>query len=47
MMAYALVAGVAFQRASAASLGWGRALGRFVGVGSMVVGVWWIWRAVG
>lgn len=47
MMAYAMVAAVAFQRASAASLGWGRALGRFVGVGSIVVGVWWVWRAVG
>ena len=47
MMAYAMVAAVAFQRASVASLRWGRALGRFVGVGSIVVGVWWIWRAVG
>jgi len=47
MMAYAMVAAVAFQRASAASLRWGRALGRFVGVGSIVVGIWWIWRAVG
>lgn len=45
MTAYALVAAVAFRRASAASLVWGRALSRLVGVGSIVVGVWWVWRA--
>lgn len=47
MTAYALVAAAAFRRASEGSLKWGRALGRFVGAGSVVVGVWWIWRAVG
>ena len=47
MTAYALVAAAAFRRASAMSLRWGRVIGRFAGVGSIVVGVWWIWRAVG
>jgi len=47
MMAYAMVAAAAFQRASATSLAWGRALSRFVGAGSIAVGLWWIWRAVG
>lgn len=47
MTVYALVAAAAFRKASAASLTWGRALGRFAGVGSIVVGVVWVWRAVG
>ena len=47
MTAYALVAAAAFRRASAASLRWGRAIGRLAGLGSIAVGVWWIWRAVG
>jgi ABC-type nickel/cobalt efflux system permease component RcnA len=47
MTAYAVVAAVALRRASEGSLRWGRAIGRFVGVGSVVVGCWWIWRAVG
>jgi len=47
MVAYALVAAAAFRRTSAASLRWGRVLGRFAGVGSIVVGVVWVWRAVG
>jgi ABC-type nickel/cobalt efflux system permease component RcnA len=45
MTAYALVAAAAFRKASATSLRWGRAIGRFAGIGSVVVGVWWIWRA--
>jgi len=47
MIGYALVAAAAFRKASATSLRWGRALGRFAGAGSIVVGVWWVWRAVG
>ncbi|HOX19769.1 MAG TPA: hypothetical protein PLI70_02470 [Gemmatimonadales bacterium] len=47
MTAYALVAAAAFRKASETSLRWGRAIGRFAGIGSIVVGVWWIWRAVG
>jgi len=47
MTAYALVAAAAFRRASEGSLRWGRAIGRFAGLGSIVVGGWWIWRAVG
>jgi len=47
MTAYALVAAAAFRRAAAGSLRWGRALGRFAGIGSIVVGLVWIWRAVG
>ena len=47
MTAYALVAAAAFRRASATSLRWGRAIGRFAGLGSIAVGLWWIWRAVG
>jgi ABC-type nickel/cobalt efflux system permease component RcnA len=47
MTAYALVAAAAFQRASAGSLRWGRAIGRFAGMGSIAVGLVWIWRAVG
>jgi ABC-type nickel/cobalt efflux system permease component RcnA len=46
MTAYAVVAAVALRRASEGSLKWGRLLGRFVGAGSIVVGGWWIWRAV-
>jgi uncharacterized membrane protein/ABC-type nickel/cobalt efflux system permease component RcnA len=46
MTAYALVAAAAFRKASERSLRWGRAIGRFAGVGSIAVGVWWIWRAV-
>ncbi len=47
MTAYAVVAAAALRRASEGSLKWGRMLGRFVGAGSILVGVWWIWRAVG
>ncbi len=47
MTAYALVAAAAFRRASEGSLKWGQALGRSVGAGSVAVGLWWIWRAVG
>jgi ABC-type nickel/cobalt efflux system permease component RcnA len=47
MTAYALVAAAAFRRASAGSLRWGRAIGRSAGMGSIVVGLVWIWRAVG
>ncbi len=47
MTAYAMVAAAALRRASAASLRWGQLLGRFVGVGSVGVGLWWVWRAVG
>lgn len=47
MTAYAVVAAAALRRASGGSLKWGRVLGRFAGAGSMVVGAWWIWRAVG
>lgn len=47
MTAYAVVAAAALRRASAGSLKWGRMLGRFVGMGSIGVGLWWIWRAVG
>ena len=47
MTAYAVVAAAALRRASAGSLRWGRVIGRFVGVGSVAVGCWWIWRAVG
>lgn len=47
MTAYAMVAAVALRKASSASLRWGRVLGRFVGVGSVAVGLWWIWKAVG
>jgi len=47
MTAYALVAAAAFRRASEGSLKWGQALSRFVGAGSVAVGLWWIWRAVG
>ena len=47
MTAYALVAAAAFQKASERSLRWGRAIGRFAGVGSIAVGFWWIWRAAG
>ncbi len=46
MTAYAVVAAAALRRASAGSLRWGRLLGRFVGMGSVVVGGWWIWRVV-
>jgi ABC-type nickel/cobalt efflux system permease component RcnA len=47
MTAYALVAAAAFRRAASGSLRWGRAIGRFAGIGSIVVGLVWIWRAVG
>lgn len=47
MTAYAVVAAAALRRASDRSLKWGRLLGRFVGAGSIAVGCWWIWRAVG
>lgn len=47
MTAYALVAAAAFRRAASGSLPWGRAIGRFAGIGSIVVGLVWIWRAVG
>ena len=47
MTAYALVAAAAFRKASEASLRWGRAIGRFAGLGSIAVGLWWICRAVG
>lgn len=47
MTAYAVVAAVALRRASEGSLTWGRMLGRFVGAGSIGVGMWWIWKAVG
>ncbi len=46
MTAYALVAAAAFRKASERSLRWGRVIGRFAGVGSIAVGLWWIWRAV-
>jgi len=45
MTAYALVAAAAFRRAAAGSLRWGRAIGRFAGIGSIAVGLVWIWRA--
>ena len=38
MTAYALVAAAAFRKASETSLRWGRAIGRFAGIGSIVVG---------
>jgi cytochrome c biogenesis protein CcdA len=47
MTVYAVVAAAALRRASDRSLKWGRLLGRFVGAGSIAVGFWWIWRAVG
>lgn len=47
MTAYAVVAAAALRRASESSLTWGRLLGRLVGMGSIAVGLWWIWRAVG
>lgn len=47
MTAYAVVAAAALRRASEGSVTWGRMLGRFVGMGSIGVGLWWIWRAVG
>jgi len=47
MTAYAVVAAAALRRASEGSLKWGRMLGRFVGMGSIGVGLWWIGRALG
>ena len=47
MTAYALLAALAFRRASAASSNWARAISRFAGLGSISVGAWWIWKAVG
>ncbi len=47
MTAYALLAAAAFRRASVASSNWTRAISRFAGLGSIAVGGWWIWKAVG
>ena len=47
MTGYALVAAAAFRKASESSLRWGRTIGRLAGAGSIAVGVWWIWQALG
>jgi ABC-type nickel/cobalt efflux system permease component RcnA len=46
MTGYAVLAAVAMRQATEASVRLGRKLGAFVGVGSVVVGVWWVVRAV-
>jgi ABC-type nickel/cobalt efflux system permease component RcnA len=47
MMLFALLAATAMRRATAASLAWGRRIVRLVGVCGVVVGGWWLWRAIG
>lgn len=47
MTGYAVLAAVAMRQATEASVRLGQKLGAFVGVGSVVVGAWWIVRAVG
>jgi hypothetical protein len=47
MMLFALVAASAMRRAEAASLAWGRRAVGVVGVSGVIVGIWWLWRAMG
>jgi ABC-type nickel/cobalt efflux system permease component RcnA len=47
MTGYAVLAAVAMRQATEASVRLGQKLGAFVGVGSVIVGVWWVVRAVG
>ncbi len=47
MTGYAVLAAVAMRQATEASVRLGQKLGAFVGVGSVVVGAWWMVRAVG
>ena len=47
MTGYAVLAAVAMRQATEASVQLGQKLGAFVGVGSVVVGAWWVVRAVG
>ena len=47
MTGYAVLAAVAMRQATEASVRLGQKLGAFVGVGSVVVGAWWVVRAVG
>jgi ABC-type nickel/cobalt efflux system permease component RcnA len=47
MTGYAVLAAIAMRQATKASVRLGRRLGAFVGVGSVVVGAWWVVRAVG
>lgn len=47
MTIYAVVAAYAMRQAAARSVPLGRRIMQGVGVSGMVVGVWWVWRAVG
>jgi len=47
MVCYALVAALAIRRAAARSVALGRRLTQAVGVAGVVVGGWWVSRAVG
>jgi ABC-type nickel/cobalt efflux system permease component RcnA len=47
MTGYAVLAAVAMREATEASVRLGQKLGAFVGVGSVVVGAWWVVKAVG
>ena len=47
MTGYAMLAAIAMRQATEASLRLGQKLGAFVGLGSVVVGAWWMVRAVG
>jgi ABC-type nickel/cobalt efflux system permease component RcnA len=47
MTGYAVLAAVAMRQATEASVKLGQKLGAFVGVGSVVLGAWWVVRAVG
>jgi ABC-type nickel/cobalt efflux system permease component RcnA len=47
MVCYALVAALAIRRAAARSVALGRRLTQAVGVAGVVVGAWWVSRAVG
>ena len=47
MTGYAVLAAVAMREATEASVRLGQKLGAFVGVGSVIVGAWWVVRAVG
>jgi hypothetical protein len=46
MTLFAAVAATAIGRASANSVETGRRVSRMVGVAGMIVGLWWLWKAV-
>ena len=47
MTLYALVTALAMQRAASGSVNLGRRITRVVGLAGVLVGMWWVWRALG